>query len=100
MSAPAPALSICDADRQILEKVARSQSAAHREVLRARVLLDAGDGVGNRTIAARHAVSAMTVRAWREAFTTDGLKGWGRSWTTTPPTNKHANFPRLRSLTK
>lgn len=52
-----------DADRQILERVARSQTAAHREVVRARVLLDAADGVGNRTIAARHDVSGMTVRA-------------------------------------
>jgi transposase len=78
MSAPAPALAISDADRQILKRVARSQTAAHREVLRARVLLDAGDGVGNRTIAARHAVSAMTVRAWRDAFAADGLKGWGK----------------------
>ena len=67
-----------DADRQILERVARSQTAAHREVVRARVLLDAADGVGNRTIAARHDVSGMTVRAWRQAFTTDGLKGWGK----------------------
>jgi transposase len=67
-----------DPDRQILERVARSQTAAHREVVRARVLLDAADGVGNRTIAARHEVSAMTVRAWRAAFTTNGLKGWGK----------------------
>jgi transposase len=67
-----------DPDRQILERVSRSQTAAHREVVRARVLLDAADGVGNRTIAARHEVSAMTVRAWRAAFTTNGLKGWGK----------------------
>lgn len=66
-----------DTDREVLAKVARSTSAAHREVIRARVLLDAADGVGNRTIAAEHGISAMTVRAWRSAFAAEGLKYWG-----------------------
>ena len=77
MSAPAPPLAISDTDREVLAKVARSTSAAHREVIRARVLLAAAEGVGNRTIAAEHGISAMTVRAWRSAFTTEGLKHWG-----------------------
>ena len=66
-----------ETDREVLQKVARSTAAAHREVIRARVLLAAAEGVGNRTIAAEHGISAMTVRAWRAAFTTDGLKHWG-----------------------
>ncbi|MDR8020513.1 IS630 family transposase [Nesterenkonia aerolata] len=77
MSAPAPPLAMSDTDREVLAKVARSTSAAHREVIRARVLLDAADGVGNRTIAAEHGISAMTVRAWRSAFAAEGLKYWG-----------------------
>jgi len=58
--------------------VARSSSAAHREVVRARVLLDAADGIANLTIAQRHQVTAVTVRSWRVAFETDGLNRWGK----------------------
>ena len=64
--------------REALEKVARSQTAAHREVLRARVLLDAAEGVANQTIAARHGVTPVSVRAWRRAFEEQGLANWGK----------------------
>ena len=42
------------------------------------MLLDLADGVGNKTAAARHGVTAVTVRAWRTAFEADGLTGWGK----------------------
>ena len=57
---------------------ARSSSAPHREVLRARALLLAGDGVANDRIAAGLGVSATSVRSWRQRFTDDGLKRFGR----------------------
>lgn len=63
--------------REVLEKVARSSSAAHREVVRARVLLDAADGVGVKTSAVDRGVTPVTVRAWRSAFEAQGLTGWG-----------------------
>jgi transposase len=66
------------AQREVLERVARSSTAAHREVRRARVLLDAADGVANSTIAARRGVTAVTVRAWRAAFESEGLANWGK----------------------
>jgi transposase len=66
------------AQREVLERVARSATSAHREVVRARVLLDAADGVANVVIAGRHGVTAVTVRSWRGAFAADGLCGWGR----------------------
>ena len=75
---PAPALSITVAQREVLEKVARSSTAAHREVVRAKVLLDAADGTANAEIARRHPVSVITVRSWRAAFETDGLTDWGK----------------------
>ena len=78
MTSAAAPLSVSSAQRKVLEKVARSTTAAHREVLRARVLLDCADGVGNKTAAARHGVTAVTVRAWRTAFDADGLTGWGK----------------------
>jgi transposase len=71
-------MAVSSAQREVLERVARSSSAPHREVLRARVLLDAAAGVGNRAIAARHGVTAVTVRAWRGAFEQDGLTDWGK----------------------
>src|SRR3954471_21663523 len=75
---PAPALSMTTAQREVLTKIARSISAAHREVVRARVLLDAAEGTSNAEIARRHPVSVITVRGWRAAFETDGLTGWGK----------------------
>ncbi|WP_460829485.1 IS630 family transposase [Nocardioides hungaricus] len=78
MTSAAPALRVSPVQREVLERVARSGTAAHREVVRARVLLDAADGMGNKTVAARHGVTAVTVRAWRAAFEVDGLNDWGK----------------------
>lgn len=64
--------------REALEKVSRSHTAAHREVRRARVLLDAADGIANSVIALKHGVTPVTVRAWRAAFTEQGLADWGK----------------------
>ena len=64
--------------REALERVARSHTAAHREVRRARVLLDAAHGVANTVIAARQDVTPVSVRAWRQAFEEHGLADWGK----------------------
>jgi transposase len=64
--------------RAVLERVSRSTAAPHREVVRAKVLLDAADGVGTKTIAVRHEVTAVTVRAWRSEFAEKGLTEWGK----------------------
>ena len=61
-----------------MELVARSQTAPHREVVRAKALLAAAEGVANARIAAELAVTAMSVRAWRERFTREGLAGLGK----------------------
>jgi transposase len=78
MTAPAARLEITATDREVLERVAGSVSAPYREVTRARVLLDAADGLANSVIAARYAVTAVTVRAWRKEFEENGLTGWGK----------------------
>lgn len=78
MSAAAAPLVVSAAQREVLERVARSATAAHREVVRARVLLDAAGRIANTQIAARHDVTAVTVRAWRKAFDEDGLTNWGK----------------------
>jgi transposase len=78
MSAPAAALSVSDGERETLERLARAQSAPHRQVLRARVLLLAADGVANAVIAEEVGVTPVTVRAWRKGFAADGLAGLGK----------------------
>ena len=66
MNHAAPALVLAEGQRLTLETLAKSKSAPHRDVLRARALLLAAEGVANTRTAAQIGVSAMTVRAWRE----------------------------------
>ena len=57
--------------------IARSTSAAYRQVQRARALLLAADGVANTRIAVEVRVTPKTVRAWRERFAEEGLARLG-----------------------
>src|SRR3989442_9193233 len=63
--------------RETLEKVARSQTAPHREVVRARALLAAADGAANTRIASDLGITVVSVRAWRAPFEAEGLTKWG-----------------------
>ena len=78
MQAPAAPLPLSGGDREILTRLAGSQTAPHRQVLRARVLLSAGDGVANTRIAEQVGVSVSTVRAWRSRFVSDGVAKLGK----------------------
>ena len=53
--------------------MARSQSAPHREVVRARALLMAADGLANTAIARELSVSPASVSGWRARFAEVGL---------------------------
>ena len=75
MSAPAAALRLSDGECETLERLARAQAAPHRQVLRARVLLMAAEGVANAVIAEEVGVTPVTVRTWRKEFAADGLAG-------------------------
>jgi transposase len=85
MHPPTPALVLEEGQCQVLEVLARSTSAPHREVVRAQALLLAADGLANTAIAARLGVSPASVVSWRERFGIEGLakfaqvrKGRGR----------------------
>src|SRR5660397_216323 len=65
MNKPAPALALSEGQRQTLQTLSRSTSAAHRLVVRSRALLLAGDGVANARIAAECGVAVSTVVGWR-----------------------------------
>jgi DNA-binding transcriptional ArsR family regulator len=71
-------LSLTDSQHATLESLAASQTAAHREVTRAKALLLAEEGVANTAIAARLGVSPSSVVAWRSRFAEDGLAKFGR----------------------
>jgi transposase len=69
---------LSDGQRDVLQTMARSTSSAHREVVAARALLLAAEGVANTAIGQRvGVVSASTVLAWRERFVVEGLAGLG-----------------------
>ncbi len=74
MRSPSAPLAVTDEQRSVLEKLIRSHTAPHRDVQRARALLMASDGFANTRIAREVGVAPMTVKAWRERFSEDGLK--------------------------
>jgi transposase len=78
MSKPAATLAMSESQREILERLAASQTAADREVQRARVLLLAADGVANAQITTETGVTPVTVRAWRKRFAEQGLTKFGK----------------------
>lgn len=80
-----PPLELPEGTREILEALAKSATAPHREVVRAKALLFAAEGLANTAIGARLGVSPTSVVAWRDRFGSDGLakfaevrKGRGR----------------------
>ncbi len=78
MSNPAAAMVVSRGQREVLVALSVSRTAAHREVLRARALLLAADGVANMRIAASVGVRPMTVRAWRARFEAQGLSKFAK----------------------
>src|SRR6185295_19939221 len=73
----AAALPVSDAQRAELERMAASTSLPHRQVVQARGLLWACDGVANEEIARRCEVDSDTVRRWRHRFGEQGTAGVG-----------------------
>jgi transposase len=77
-----------DDQRAALERMARSRSLPHRQVVQAKALLLAADGVGTNEVARRCGTTDTSVRAWRRRFTETGVEGVGviakgrgrRSW--------------------
>ena len=78
MNHAAAALKLAEGQRSTLEILTKSTTAPFREVVRARALLLAVDGVANTRIAEQVGVSAMTVRAWRSRFASEGLATFGQ----------------------
>jgi transposase len=77
MRSPTAAMPLAASQREVLEKLARSHTAKHRDVQRARALLLAGDGVASTRIGDEVGVSPTSVTNWRERFVAEGLRLFG-----------------------
>jgi len=71
----APALILSDEQRTRLQHWARSRLAQVRLAERARIILLAAEGLGDKAIAARESCDRRTVSRWRKRFIECGLEG-------------------------
>ena len=77
-------LVLSEDDRRMLEALARSYTSSYRDVIRARIVLYAAEGLGNDRIAARLDTPRQIVSKWRKRFFERGMAGleeaprWGR----------------------
>lgn len=74
----AAALPMTDEQRADLGRMAVSSTLPHRQVVQARALLWAADGVANEEIARRSGMDSDAVRRWRSRFSEAGVAGVGR----------------------
>jgi len=68
-------ITLSEADRAVLEERARSYTASYAEVVRAKIVLLAADGVANTVIAERLDVHVGVVSRWRKRFFEQGRHG-------------------------
>ena len=68
-------ISLSDEDRTVLVQRASSATAAHREVVRARIVLAAAEGTKNVEIARQVGVCVDVASKWRKRFFHQGIEG-------------------------
>jgi len=59
---------LSDAERRGLEKLVKRHQVGQQIALRARIVLAAGEGLKNKEIMAKYAITADTVRLWRNRW--------------------------------
>ena len=64
----AQTVKLSDAERQGLEKLVKRHQVGQQTALRARIVLAAAKGLKNQEIVAKYAVTADTVRLWRNRW--------------------------------
>lgn len=70
-------IDLSDDERAHLEAIARRYTSSYREVVRARIVLYAAQGLGNDEIAARLDTPRQVVSKWRKRFYEHRLAGLG-----------------------
>ena len=68
-------IKLADDERTILQKRSRTHTAPYWEVVRAKIVLLASEGIPNKEIAARLDTSAQVVSKWRKRFYEEDLAG-------------------------
>lgn len=66
---------LTDAERALLRTRARKYTSPYREVIRAKIVLYAAEGLQNKQIAARLDTSFQIVCKWRKRYFEYGLEG-------------------------
>ena len=69
------AIELSSAERRELEAVARKYASPYRDVIRAKIVLYAADGLPNEVIAARLDTPRQIVSKWRKRFFQSRLPG-------------------------
>ena len=69
------AIELSSAERRELQAVARKYTSPYRDVIRAKIVLYAADGLSNDTIAARLDTPRQIVSKWRKRFHDERLAG-------------------------
>jgi transposase len=68
-------IDLSSAERKELERIARKYTSPYREVIRARIILYAADGLSNDLIASRLDTPRQIVSKWRKRFHDSRLVG-------------------------
>jgi transposase-like protein len=68
-------IDLSPAERFVLEAATRRYTSSYREVLRAKVVLMAADGLENKAIAGRLDLPRQIVSKWRKRFFEERLSG-------------------------
>lgn len=66
---------LTDRERGELRALARRYTSSYRDVMRAKIVLYAADGLENKDIAARLDTSPQVVSKWRKRFFEERLEG-------------------------
>lgn len=75
MSRIAPLITLNNEETKILKSWSRSRSMPYRQVMRAKVILLASEGITNKDIAKNLKLTRPTVQLWRERFLSLGIRG-------------------------
>lgn len=68
-------IELSEQERDALERMAAKYSSSYRDVMRAKIVLYASQGVSNEEIAARLDLPRQVVSKWRKRFYEEGMAG-------------------------
>ncbi|MGH2660436.1 MAG: helix-turn-helix domain-containing protein [Actinomycetota bacterium] len=69
------AIDLSEEERGALQRIAARYSSAYREVMRAKIVLYAAQGLSNEEIASRLDLPRQVVSKWRKRFYEEGMPG-------------------------